>query len=87
MKINLKISEIMSIVPECVNFYFNVLSKGTIAENAKLEIELIPTMGKCMSCKKEFLVEDLAFICPDCLSRDVEMISGRELTIVSMEVQ
>ncbi|MEW6457392.1 MAG: hydrogenase maturation nickel metallochaperone HypA [Acidobacteriota bacterium] len=87
IKIKLKIGEITNIVPECVSFYFNILSKGSIAGNAKLDIEKIPIRGKCKNCRREFFVEDFAFVCPECMSREVEMISGRELTIDFMEVQ
>ena len=35
LEIRLKIGELSGVIPECIQYYFDIASKGTIAENAK----------------------------------------------------
>lgn len=86
IKINLKIGEMTMVVPDCIRFYFEILSKGTVAEGAALEAVEIPLTAQCKNCAKKFAVENYVFRCPYCKSPNVEIISGRELFIESIEV-
>ena len=85
-KIYLKIGEFSSVVPEALEFSFSIAAKGTVAEAAELVIEIIPLMLRCKTCGKEFHTEPYIFICPDCGNTDLEMLSGTELQIDSLEV-
>jgi hydrogenase nickel incorporation protein HypA/HybF len=59
-KIKLQVGEASAIVPECVQFYFNTLKKGTIAENGVLEFEVVPLKLRCPKCKKEVIVPHMS---------------------------
>jgi len=48
--INLVIGEMSGIVDECVRFYFESISKDTIASEATLSFETVPTKGRCRDC-------------------------------------
>jgi hydrogenase nickel incorporation protein HypA/HybF len=85
-KIHLKIGEFSSVVPEALEFSFEIASKGSVAENAELLIEIIPLVLKCTACNKEFHTEPYIFVCPDCGSTKTQMVSGSELQIESIEV-
>lgn len=86
-KISIKVGEFTFVDPECVRFYFEQISKNTIAENAALYIERMPLKIKCSSCGKEnTLLKMDEFICPECKSKNVEITSGRELFVESIEV-
>lgn len=87
-RINLRIGEMSDIIPEWAQRYFDMLSKDTIADNAQLNIESIPVRIKCLSCEHEFGFENKnwEFSCKKCNSTDVELLSGREFTISSIEV-
>jgi len=85
--INLKVGAWTSIVPDCVQFYFEALSKDTIAEGAELKIEKIPLTGRCEDCGEIFEIEELLFACPHCSSKRVNIETGRELFIDSIEVE
>jgi hydrogenase nickel incorporation protein HypA/HybF len=66
-------------------FCFELVAAGTVAEGARLEIEQPPGRAHCRSCGADFDLPDPILLCP-CGSADVQVISGRELAIVSMEV-
>lgn len=87
-KISLKIGEFTFVDPECVRFYFEQISKDTPAEDAVLDIEKLPLRVKCNDCEKENpLLKADEFICPDCKSNKVEIITGRELFVESIDVE
>jgi len=56
--INLIVGELAGVVPECVQFYFDVISKNTIADGAKLIFEIKPTQIQCRKCQTVFTPAD-----------------------------
>lgn len=52
--INLVIGEMSSIIDDCVQFYFDFLSKDIIASNAKLSFTRIPMQVRCRGCRFSF---------------------------------
>lgn len=84
-KINLKIGKLTTVVPSALKFCFQVISKGTEFENVKLDIEIVPFKIKCKKCLKEEEISEFFFLCPFCESENIEVISGRELFIDSIE--
>ena len=87
LRIYLVVGEYSGVLEEAVNFYFSFLSKNTIAADASLFYTRIPAQLRCRNCDRIFYPEKLDFHCPDCNEQQVEIISGRELYIDSMEVE
>ena len=89
IKINLEVGELSDIIPHWMQEYFDMLSKDTIAERAELCIEKIPAILKCYECENEFRLtrEDWQFYCPECKSTNIQILSGREYKIKSIEVE
>jgi len=86
-KINLTIGELSGIVDECVQFYFDIISKDTIAAEASLSFYRPPTKLRCRSCATTFLPNNLDWACPNCHEVKIEIISGRECHVESIEVE
>jgi len=86
-QVNLEIGEMANIVSECVEFYFDIVSKETIASGAKVVIENTPLKAKCSTCGHIFTVEDYSFICPKCNNISPNIISGKELAVTSIEIE
>jgi hydrogenase nickel incorporation protein HypA/HybF len=85
-QINLTIGELTGIVEECVRFYFELLSKDTIAAEATLTFDKPPTTLRCRQCATTFSPENLTWVCPNCGELKIEIISGRECQVNSIEV-
>lgn len=85
--INLEIGKMTSVVPEALLFAFEIISKNTPLENAKINIEMVEIKAKCKNCKKVFSLNDFEYLCPFCNKTNLEMISGRELIIKSIEME
>lgn len=87
IKINLVVGELAGFVPDCIQFYFDSLSKDTIAQGATLRFESVPAELRCRDCSTIFRPQDTLWSCPKCGGRSVEIFKGRELYIESLEVE
>ncbi len=86
-KINLVIGELSGFVPDCIQFYFDFLSKDSIAEEATLQFESAPAQYRCRNCSATFRPDNSEWVCPKCHSQSLEIAGGRELYIESIEVE
>jgi len=84
-KVNIQFGKMIQIVPDIFRFVFESGVKGTIAKNAKLNLEILPVKFACKKCKVETEIDDLLFVCPFCGSNDLELTQGRETIIESIE--
>ena len=96
--IYLQVGRMSLIVPESVEFYFEYLSKGTLAEGATLHFEIQPIEMTCMDCGRQadltelvdeqpraIMVEALARGCR-CGSKNLRVTGGTGFDMVSLEV-
>ena len=84
--VNLKVGKLAAVVPESLRFCFDVAVKDTPLAGAKLAIEEIPIVAKCNDCNAEWTIDEPVFTCKTCESGSLEILSGRELDIESIEV-
>ncbi len=85
--INLVVGELSGVVPECVQFYFDAISQSTIAAGAKLNFETRAIQIRCRKCETVFTPADHKWVCPQCRETSVEIVSGRECYMESIEVE
>ncbi|MCK5310839.1 MAG: hydrogenase maturation nickel metallochaperone HypA [Desulfobacteraceae bacterium] len=85
-KMNLRIGKFASVVEDSLRFCFGIIVKDTPLEDTKLEIENVPVLVHCNKCNFEWEVDDPIFKCPECKGTDLEMLSGREIDIDSIEL-
>ena len=86
-RINLTIGELSGIAGECVQFYFEFLSKDAIAAEAIISFERTPTQLRCRNCATVFSPDNSDWVCPSCREQTIEVISGRESYVNSIEVE
>ena len=86
-KVNLVIGEMTGIVSDCVQFYFDFISKETLAEGAALSFMMIPPKAQCRGCDKLFELKEFDWTCPYCGGNSLEIIAGKELFVESIEVE
>lgn len=89
VRIFLEIGELSDLEDEWIQHYFDYLSKGTVAENAKLVIQRTPIMFQCDACEHVFEIKRKALHnlqCPECGNRGCTLVSGKGYYIKNMEV-
>lgn len=69
--------------PDQIRHSFEMISKGTPAEGAVLEIVTSKLKARCSKCGAEFDVAGGA--CPGCGGTAVEIVSGKELLVERVE--
>jgi len=85
-RVNLKVGKLAAVVPESLRFCFDIVAKDTVLAGAELVIEEIPIKARCKVCRKEWTISEPVFTCSSCRSPDIELLSGRELDIDSIEI-
>jgi hydrogenase nickel incorporation protein HypA/HybF len=86
-KIHLSVGKLSAIVSESLKFCFDVAVQKTPLEGAELVIREIPVTARCNDCGHEWTVDEPAFQCDRCNGTRIQLISGRELDIDSIEVE
>ena len=85
-EVRIKLGAYSGVVPACVQDYFNVISAGTIAEGAVLNIQTLPLIVRCRACRWQGEIDRMHIRCPACGGTDLQMIQGREFYVESLEV-
>jgi len=84
--IRLRIGALSGVVPNALQFAFEALADGTPAKGAKLIIEDVPARFWCATCKQEFKATRMFAECPGCHHPSAELRAGREMELISLEV-
>jgi len=87
VEIRIVVGELSGLVPECIQDYFDILSKGTPVEGASLKIQKISPKIHCEECNFESDMMPRIYNCSKCGSSKVKIVGGKEFYIDSMEVE
>lgn len=78
--------ELSLVIPEYVEELYPVVVKGSILEQAKLVIHVIPGLAECDDCDEIFNVVEHKGVCPNCGSFRKTVLSGKDFTIREITV-
>jgi hydrogenase nickel incorporation protein HypA/HybF len=86
--INLVIGDLTGFVDDSIQFYFDFLSKDTIAQSARLNIERVAARVRCHVCGAEYAPPDSRlWTCPECNALGGDVIGGKEFSVASIEIE
>lgn len=83
--VRLRVGRLSGVVPDALVFCFDLAAVGTPLEGASLDIEDVEARARCRSCEVDFTMVDSFLLCA-CGSADVELLTGRDLALASVEV-
>ncbi len=72
---------------ESIRFYWRDLAKGTLGEGAKLDFKYMDAELKCLECGGTFNLESDESLCVYCHSDRLQLVSGDEVRLESIDVE
>jgi len=85
--LHLVVGQLSSIVDDSVQFYWDIIAKGTLAENARLDFRRIPAELLCLDCEHRYHPEQEDFACPKCGSPRLKILAGEEFFLESIDIE
>ena len=85
-RVGVQLGAVGHVEPEALAFCFDVVTRGTVAEGARLEIEVVPASGRCPGCGRVVRIEQRYDLCPSCGSH-VDLQTGDELRLMELGVE
>ncbi|QNO16621.1 hydrogenase maturation nickel metallochaperone HypA [Alkalicella caledoniensis] len=77
----LQIGELSSMIPRYIEACYPAAVDGTILENTKLEIEVLPGNAICKQCNNVFNIIKCDGKCSNCQEQSWELLCGKEFMI------
>ena len=85
--VKLQVGLLSGVVPELMKTAFDIYKKGTIAEEAELDITEVPCKVECQECGAVAIKEDYIFICDKCGSTNITTLEGTDMILETMEIE
>lgn len=85
--LHLVIGELASMVDDSIQFYWDIIAKDTIAEQAILHFRRVPAQLQCMTCFEKYHPTDRELACPKCNGVNTRIIAGEEFRLESIDVE
>jgi hydrogenase nickel incorporation protein HypA/HybF len=86
LRLELAVGRLSGVHCESLRFGFDLISRGTIAEGAELNIHEPRAVCVCRACGGREEIDDLVCECPKCRSAEISIEEGRELLLQSIEL-
>ncbi|MEM1109647.1 MAG: hydrogenase maturation nickel metallochaperone HypA [Planctomycetota bacterium] len=84
--VNVRVGAMSGVIPEALSFAWQPASQGTALEGTSLNIEPVPAAVHCPTCDREVELPGQRLVCPLCQQRTPQLVRGRELDILSLEI-
>lgn len=85
-RVVLEIGQLSAILPDAIEFCFDICTQGTVLAGAILEIKEIPGLAKCRQCGAQLVLDKPFGIC-ECGSLELDLIAGEELKIKEIQIE
>jgi len=85
--VHLKLGPLSGVVKDALLFSYGLACEGTILEGSQLLIEEVPVLVYCPNCDTEKMLDSIQrFCCPTCGTLTPEIVSGKQLELVAIEI-
>jgi hydrogenase nickel incorporation protein HypA/HybF len=86
--IHLRLGPLSGVVKQALLSAYELAREGSALADAQLVIEEVPVLAHCPTCRvTRAVVSVQQFVCAECGTPTPEVVSGRELEMVALEVQ
>jgi hydrogenase nickel incorporation protein HypA/HybF len=85
--VHLKLGPLSGVVKDALMFSYGLACEGTLLEGSQLLIEEVPVVVYCPGCDEEKTLDSIQrFCCPTCGALTPEVVSGKQLELVAIEI-
>jgi hydrogenase nickel incorporation protein HypA/HybF len=81
------VGRLSSIVDDSVQFYWEMITEGTLCAGSTLHFQRVPAKMVCLACGKEYTLDGELELCPACGSAQVKVASGDQFYLDSIEIE
>jgi hydrogenase nickel incorporation protein HypA/HybF len=85
-RIGLEIGPFAGVEIEALRFGFDAVTKGSIAEGARLDIHETQATARCTNCGASIAILQRFDPCPHCGSHSLQITGGEDLKVKELEV-
>lgn len=86
LSVTMEIGGLSGVLPDAVEFCFEACTRGTLLEDATLNITRIPGRGRC-GCGVESPLSSYFDPCSSCGGFGLTVVAGEELRVRELEVE
>ena len=83
----LVLGEISSYAEDSIQFYWDDISRGTIADGASLHFRHVEAEMQCMACFTKYHSTDGEILCPNCGSTGAKIVAGEDFYLEGIDVE
>lgn len=84
--VHVQIGQLRQIVPDTLVYCWSLVSEGTPLDGTRLEVESVPAAIRCRACDHIRVLDAPILACDACGGGDVEIVSGEEFLITSLDL-
>ncbi len=85
-QVKVQIGHLRQVVPDALQFSWEVVSSTSDLKDAELVIEQVPAVVECHGCGERTTLDMPVLACGTCGGFDVKLLSGEELLVVSIDL-
>lgn len=82
----LEIGALSHVEVQSLHFCFDAVTRGTVADGARLEVQAVPGRAWCLPCGESVALQKLGDACPRCGSYQLQVTAGDEMRVKEIEV-
>jgi hydrogenase nickel incorporation protein HypA/HybF len=87
LTVTLTVGPLSGISPESLRFCFSEVASQHGFGSPELVVTCVLATIRCRSCGLEYKTSDFQGGCPSCSSAEMDILSGRECTLESVEIE
>ena len=84
--VRVQIGYFRQVVPDALRFSWKMVTTGSALAGSAIEIDHVPATVACHGCGETSTLDMPVLACAPCGATDVELVSGEEFTLVSIEL-
>lgn len=85
--VRVQVGSLRQVVPETLSFCWTLVRDHEDMPGAELELEWVAATVRCRACEQQSEIESRwSVACPQCHSADVDVVTGEEFLVTSVDV-